>query len=82
MKSTLEVEEGSDMMLLDALILFEEQDQQFHSVAHAVKIVCGSDGLNMNGKKTDWRVLRHCLALSGQEIKIVVATSRFACCAR
>lgn len=34
----LEVDEGSDMMLLDALILLKEQDQQFHSVVHAVKV--------------------------------------------
>ncbi len=34
----LEVEEGSDMMLLDALILLKEQIQPFHSVVHAVKV--------------------------------------------
>lgn len=33
----LEVEEGSDMMVLDALILLKEQDQVLLSAAHAVK---------------------------------------------
>ena len=47
----LEIPEGSDMMVLDALILLKEtRFKPYHSVVHVVKVFCGSDGLNMNGK--------------------------------
>lgn len=35
---TLEVDEGSDMMVLDALILLKEQDPASHSVVLVVKV--------------------------------------------
>ena len=47
---TLEVEEGSDMMVLDALILLKEQDPTISFRRSCREGVCGSDGLNMNGK--------------------------------
>lgn len=47
---TLEVEEGRDMMLLDALILLKEQDPTLAFRRSCREGVCGSDGLNMNGK--------------------------------
>lgn len=47
---TLEVEEGSDMMVLDALILLKEQDASLSFRRSCREGVCGSDGLNMNGK--------------------------------
>ena len=47
---TLEVEEGSDMMVLDALILLKEQDPSISFRRSCREGVCGSDGLNMNGK--------------------------------
>ncbi|EXF71868.1 succinate dehydrogenase and fumarate reductase iron-sulfur family protein, partial [Vibrio parahaemolyticus AQ3810] len=47
---TLEVDEGSDMMVLDALILLKEQDPSIAFRRSCREGVCGSDGLNMNGK--------------------------------
>lgn len=46
----LEAEEGRDMMLLDALILLKEQDPTLAFRRSCREGVCGSDGLNMNGK--------------------------------
>jgi len=46
----LEVPEGSDMMILDALILLKEQDPTLSFRRSCREGVCGSDGLNMNGK--------------------------------
>lgn len=47
---TLEVPEGRDMMVLDALILLKEQDPTLSFRRSCREGVCGSDGLNMNGK--------------------------------
>ncbi|WP_294910428.1 succinate dehydrogenase iron-sulfur subunit [Tatumella sp. UBA2305] len=47
---TLEAEEGRDMMLLDALIRLKEQDPTLAFRRSCREGVCGSDGLNMNGK--------------------------------
>lgn len=46
----LEIPEGSDMMVLDALILLKEQDLTLSFRRSCREGVCGSDGLNMNGK--------------------------------
>lgn len=46
----LDVPEGSDMMVLDALILLKEQDPTLSFRRSCREGVCGSDGLNMNGK--------------------------------
>ncbi len=46
----LEVAEGSDMMVLDALIALKEQDATLAFRRSCREGVCGSDGLNMNGK--------------------------------
>ena len=46
----LEIPEGSDMMVLDALILLKEQDSTLSFRRSCREGVCGSDGLNMNGK--------------------------------
>lgn len=46
----LEAEEGRDMMLLDALILLKEQDPTLSFRRSCREGVCGSDGVNMNGK--------------------------------
>jgi len=46
----LDVPEGSDMMILDALILLKEQDSSLSFRRSCREGVCGSDGLNMNGK--------------------------------
>jgi succinate dehydrogenase / fumarate reductase iron-sulfur subunit len=46
---TLEVAEGSDMMVLDALIQLKEQDPTLAFRRSCREGVCGSDGLNMNG---------------------------------
>jgi succinate dehydrogenase / fumarate reductase iron-sulfur subunit len=46
----LDVPEGSDMMILDALILLKEQDPSLSFRRSCREGVCGSDGLNMNGK--------------------------------
>ena len=46
----LEVEEGSDMMLLDALIALKEKDATLTFRRSCREGVCGSDGVNINGK--------------------------------
>ncbi len=46
----LELEEGHDMMLLDALILLKEKDPTLAFRRSCREGVCGSDGVNMNGK--------------------------------
>lgn len=46
----LEVEEGQDMMVLDALLLLKEQDPTLSFRRSCREGVCGSDGINMNGK--------------------------------
>jgi succinate dehydrogenase / fumarate reductase iron-sulfur subunit len=51
MKSyALEVSENSDIMVLDALILLKEQDPTLAFRRSCREGVCGSDGINMNGK--------------------------------
>lgn len=47
---SLEVEEGTDMMVLDALMLLKEQDPTLAFRRSCREGVCGSDGVNMNGK--------------------------------
>lgn len=47
---TLESEEGRDMMLLDALLRLKEKDPTLAFRRSCREGVCGSDGLNMNGK--------------------------------
>jgi len=46
----LEIPDGSDLMILDALILLKEQDPSLSFRRSCREGVCGSDGLNMNGK--------------------------------
>ena len=46
----LEMEEGQDMMVLDALILLKEQDTTLSFRRSCREGVCGSDGINMNKK--------------------------------
>jgi len=47
---SLEAEDGRDMMLLDALIRLKEKDPTLAFRRSCREGVCGSDGLNMNGK--------------------------------
>lgn len=47
---TPEADEGRDMMLLDALIQLKEKDPSLSFRRSCREGVCGSDGLNMNGK--------------------------------
>lgn len=47
---TTEAEEGRDMMLLDALMQLKEQDPTLSFRRSCREGVCGSDGVNMNGK--------------------------------
>ncbi|WP_426356861.1 succinate dehydrogenase iron-sulfur subunit [Pseudocolwellia sp. HL-MZ19] len=46
----LEIPDGSDMMVLDALIMLKEKDPTLSFRRSCREGVCGSDGLNMNGK--------------------------------
>jgi succinate dehydrogenase / fumarate reductase, iron-sulfur subunit len=46
----LEIPEGSDMMLLDALIALKEVDPTLAFRRSCREGVCGSDGVNVNGK--------------------------------
>ncbi|HGJ5855303.1 succinate dehydrogenase iron-sulfur subunit [Arsenophonus nasoniae] len=47
---SLDIAEGRDMMLLDALIQLKEKDPTLAFRRSCREGVCGSDGLNMNGK--------------------------------
>ncbi|KFZ29998.1 MULTISPECIES: succinate dehydrogenase iron-sulfur subunit [Pseudidiomarina] len=47
---TLELEEKQDMMVLDLLLKLKEQDPTLAFRRSCREGVCGSDGLNMNGK--------------------------------
>ena len=47
---SLEIPEGSDMMVLDALILLKERDTTISFSRSFREGVCGSDGMNINGK--------------------------------
>ena len=42
--------EGKDLMVLDVLALIKEQDQGFSYRRSCREGVCGSDGMNINGK--------------------------------
>lgn len=46
----LNIEPGSDMMVLDALLLLKEQDPTLAFRRSCREGVCGSDGMNINGK--------------------------------
>ncbi|HEY9030912.1 MAG TPA: 2Fe-2S iron-sulfur cluster-binding protein, partial [Kangiella sp.] len=46
----LDVPEGSDMMLLDALVALKDQDPTLSFRRSCREGVCGSDGMNINGK--------------------------------
>ena len=46
----LEIPEGSDMMLLEALILLKSKDSSLTFRRSCREGVCGSDGMNINGK--------------------------------
>ncbi|PVZ69589.1 succinate dehydrogenase iron-sulfur subunit [Pelagibaculum spongiae] len=46
----LEVPEGKDLMVLDALILLKSQDSSLAFRRSCREGVCGSDGISMNGK--------------------------------
>jgi len=46
----LHVEEGKDMMLLEALLLLKAQDETLSFRRSCGEGVCGSDGMNINGK--------------------------------
>ncbi|MBY5922247.1 succinate dehydrogenase iron-sulfur subunit [Ferrimonas balearica] len=47
---SLDLPEGSDMMVLDVLLLLKEQDPTLSFRRSCREGVCGSDGINMNGK--------------------------------
>lgn len=47
---TLEVPVGTDMMLLDALMKLKDQDETLTFRRSCREGVCGSDGMNINGK--------------------------------
>ncbi len=46
----LDIPEGSDMMLLDALLALKDQDATLAFRRSCREGVCGSDGMNINGK--------------------------------
>ncbi|EDP46648.1 succinate dehydrogenase iron-sulfur subunit [Rickettsiella grylli] len=49
---TLVIKEGHDMMLLEALEQLKEEDQTLTFRRSCREGVCGSDGMNVNGKNT------------------------------
>lgn len=68
---TLEVEEGRDMMVLDVLLKLKEQDPTLAFRRSCREGVCGSDGLNMNGKN-GLACITPLSALNGGSKKIVI----------
>ena len=46
--------EGKDLMVLDVLMLAKEQDPSISFRRSCREGVCGSDGLNINGKNNDY----------------------------
>lgn len=66
----LDLPEGRDMMVLDALLLLKEQDPSLAYRRSCREGVCGSDGMNMNGKN-GLACITPLSALSGQK-KIVI----------
>ncbi|PTB88847.1 succinate dehydrogenase iron-sulfur subunit [Pseudidiomarina aestuarii] len=68
---TLEVEEGRDMMVLDVLLKLKEQDPTLAFRRSCREGVCGSDGLNMNGKN-GLACITPLSALNGGSKKVVV----------
>lgn len=67
---TLEVAEGTDMMVLDVLMLLKEQDPTLAFRRSCREGVCGSDGVNMNGKMV-WLVLRQFRPSRARSLKYV-----------
>ena len=47
---TVEIPEGRDLMVLDVMALIKEQDPSVTYRRSCREGVCGSDGVNMNGK--------------------------------
>lgn len=68
---TLQVEEGRDMMVLDVLLKLKEQDPTLAFRRSCREGVCGSDGLNMNGKN-GLACITPLSALNGGSSKIVI----------
>lgn len=64
----LDVPEGSDMMVLDALVALKDQDPTLSFRRSCREGVCGSDGMNINGKNG----LACITALSSLKTPIVV----------
>lgn len=69
---TLENPEGRDMMVLDALVKLKEQDPSLSFRRSCREGVCGSDGLNMNGKNGLACITPLSQATKGKGGKIVV----------
>lgn len=67
----LEVPEGSDMMLLDALIQLKEQEPSLAFRRSCREGVCGSDGMNINGKN-GLACITHLSELLGRKNKVVL----------
>ena len=68
---TVEVEKNRDMMVLDLLLLLKEQDPTLAFRRSCSEGVCGSDGLNMNGKN-GVACIKPLSALKGGDKKIVI----------
>lgn len=56
----VELPKGKDLMVLDVLNLLKEKDVTLSYRRSCREGVCGSDGMNMNGKMA-WRASRRCL---------------------
>lgn len=68
---SIEVEANRDMMVLDLLLLLKEQDPTLAFRRSCREGVCGSDGLNMNGKN-GLACITPLSALKGGSKKIVI----------
>ena len=54
---SVDLPEGKDLMVLDVLQLIKDEDPTLSFRRSCREGVCGSDGINMNGKK--WFGLHH-----------------------
>ena len=69
---SLETQEGQDMMVLDALMQLKEQDPTLSFRRSCREGVCGSDGINMNGKNGLACITPLSTLLKGGKGKIVI----------
>ena len=72
----IEIPDGSDIMLLDALMKIKEQDPTFSFRRSCREGICGSDGMNINGKN-GLACITHISSFKGKKI-VIQSFARYA----